>query len=408
MAKKQKRVEDKRIPTKRQLSKWQRQRRTRRIIMIAASIFLAGVVGYVGYGYYNKEIKPSREVVIEVNDVSFNMGYYVKMLAAQTRDMESAYLYYMTGQIAGYIEDAEVMKQGANDLGIVVAPQKIDEEIKKNELPGDRVYRDVIGVSLLRERLMEYFDSQLPDEMEQAHIEVMLVESRNVADSVTAAIQSSGNFTALANDFSCNSNVQGDLGWLPEELMPSPLIWDVASSLEPGSVSQPIHDDLATKDVGYWLIEVTDKNEEKGIKARAILLGSKQEADEVKAELDDENFAELADKYSQYKGEEDGGELGWLKQEDIHSAAFDKVAFNLDLNVVSEPVQDKAVQTKGGYWIVKVLGQGEHEISEEVKEKVASNDFAEWFQVQRENSVINNYLDEEKIAWAVDEVLKER
>ena len=258
------------------------------------------------------------------------------------------------------------------------------------------------------QKLSGYFASQLPDTMEQAHVQVMLVESQEMADAVMAKIESSGNFTALVDEFSCNPQIEGDLGWLPQELMPRASIGEVAFSLEPGESSK-IYDQSATKNVGYWLIEVTDKNEEKGIKARAMLLGSEQEALEIKSKLDKgEDFAVLAKEYSQHGSKDDGGELGWLKQGDMNSETFDEIAFNLPLNSVSEPVKDESAQTEGGCWIAKVLQKGEHELSEEIKERLTSNDFAQWLQEQRENNTINNYLDEEKRAWAVDRVLKRR
>ena len=410
MAKKQK-GKPKGIPTKRRLSRWQREERIRRIIIIAAAVFLAGIIGYVGYSYYNDKIKFFRGIVIEVNDASFNMDYYVKMLDAQTRGMESTYLYYMADQVAMNIENAELMKQGANDLGIVVSTRKIDEEIKKNELPNDRVYRDIVRVSLLQERLTQYFDSQLPDKMEQAHIQVMLVEDQEVANGVMAEIESGEDFTTLVNKFSYDASSKGkngDLGWLPEELMPMAIAAN-AFQLEPGEVSPPLYDESAPKDIGYWLIEVTDKNEEKGIKARAILLGSKQKAEEVKAKLTDENFADLAEEYSQHQASKsNGGELGWLKEGDTNSDAFDEVAFSLGLAVISEPVKDESAQTKGGYWIVKVLGKGEHELSEEIRGMLVDNDFSRWLQEQRGRSIINNYLDEEKKSLAIYKVLEGR
>ena len=408
MAKKQKENKPKQVPTKRQLSKWQRQTRIRHIIIIAVAIFLAGILGYVGYGYYNSEIKPSHGIVIEVNDVSFNMGYYMEMLDAQTKNMEPSYVYYSTDTIARYIEDAELMRQEAKALDIVASREEIDTAIEEKEYPNDKIYRDIVETEILYQKLSGYFDSALPDTMEQAHVQVMLVESQEMADAVMAKIESSGNFTALVDEFSCNPQIEGDLGWLPQELMPRASIGEVAFSLEPGETSK-IYDESVIKNVGYWLIEVTDKNEEGGIKARAMLLGSEQEALEIKSKLDKgEDFAVLAKEYSQHGSKDDGGELGWLKQGDMNSEAFDEIAFNLPLNSVSEPVKDESVQTEGGCWIAKVLQKGEHELGEEIKERLTSNDFAQWLQEQRENNTINNYLDEEKRAWAVDRVLKRR
>lgn len=407
MSKKQKKLEPKRVPTKRQLSKWERQRKIRRIIVIAAAVFLSGTIGYVGYGYYESNVKPLHEVVIEVNEISFSMDYYIKTLDAYTKGAEPSQLNYMSYMIPNQIVQDELVRQGAHSLGIEVTDEEIANEIEENDLPNEEVYRDIVSAGLSREKLQEYFASQLPETMEQAHIQIMLVESRKVAYDVIARMESGSDFTALVDEFSCNPQAEGDLGWLPRELISNPLVGDAAFDLEPGEV-RSVHDESAGKSVGYWLIEVTEKDTEKGIKARAILLGSRQEADEVKAQLTSDNFAELADQYSQYQGEEAGGELGWLKQGDMNSDAFDEVAFNLDLNIISEPVKDGIVQTQDGYWIVKVLEKGDHELSENVREGLTMKSSDAWFKEQQENSTIENYLDEEKRDLAVGKVLKGR
>jgi parvulin-like peptidyl-prolyl isomerase len=274
-------------------------------------------------------------------------------------------------------------------------------------LPKDKIYCDIVAVGLLGEKIQEYFASALPDTMEQAHVQVMLVESQEVADAVMAKIESSGNFTAPIDEFSCNSQTEGDLGWLPQELMPNPLIEELAFSIKPGELGK-VYDESTTKDIGYWLIEVTDKNEEKGIKVRAMLLGNKTEADEVKAKLAGGNFTALAKEYSQHDSKDDGGELGWLKQGDMNSETFDETAFSLPLNEISEPVQDKTIQTAGGYWIVKVLAREERELEEVAKTELVQKALNEWFQEQWESSIINDYIDAEKRAWAVNRVLKGR
>ena len=116
-------------------------------------------------------------------------------------------------------------------------------------MPNERVYQDIIRSALLQEKLGEYFGSQLPDTMEQSHVQVMLVESQEVATELIAEIGAGGNFTTLAEEFSCNSTVEGDLGWLPEELMPNTLIADAAFNLTLGEISRPIYDEAGTKEV---------------------------------------------------------------------------------------------------------------------------------------------------------------
>lgn len=405
MSKKQRRTEPKQGPTKRQLSKWQRQRRIQRIIIIVAALFLIGIVGYVGYGYYNSKIGPLREVVITVNDASFDMGYYVDTLDAYTKGVEPEQIYYMANFVADQIVQSELIKQGAKNLGLSVTDQEIGEKIEEDNLPNEKIYQDMVRATLLHEKLLEHFDSPL-SAMNQTRIQVMLVESEKVADEVVSKIEDNGNFTALVEEFSCNPDIEGDLGWLPEELMPNSLIANATSSLEPNEMGK-IYDESATKNVGYWLIKVTDKQGEE-IKTLAMLLGSEEEAAKVKAELENGgNFTELAGEYSQHESKDKGGDLGWLKRGDMGSDAFDNVAFSLSTGMVSELVQDKSVETKGGYWIIKVLAKGEHELSEEIRDELAQNKFEAWFEGQKENSTIN-YPDEDDMLWAVERVIKER
>jgi len=407
LSKKQKHAKPEHIPTQHHISRLQRQTRTRRIITIISAVFLAVLIGWVSYGYYNDNVKPLRKIAIEVNQTSFDVGYYVEALDAYTKNYDPGQINYMVGFAASQIVQNELIRQGAGILGIYVTDHEVKEKIKENNLPDNKVYLDIIRAGLLKEKLLEYFELLLPDTMEQAHIQVMLVESIQVANEVLAKIESSGDFTSLLGEYSRQPQTQGDLGWLPQELMPNTLIGEAAFNLEPGKADK-IYDRTASKDIGYWLIEVTDKDDEQGINARAILLGSMEDVDEVKTRLASENFTALAEEYSQHESKAKGGELGWLKQGDMNSGVFDEVAFSLPLNEVSDPVQDKSVQTTGGYWIIKVLAREDREIDEQASIGLSQIDLNAWYLVQRESSTINDYLDENIMLMAIDRVTERR
>jgi parvulin-like peptidyl-prolyl isomerase len=445
LAKKQKKATPKRAPTKHQLSKWQRQTKIRRIVTIAAAVFLAGILSWVGYEYYEDyKSDPMREVVIEVNGVPFTIEYYVNTLDIYVNNYinntVNTYLdFYMqtynttrdeaiqtltsnaisevsqntdniadmiTDQAADDIVNAELLRQGAKNLDIEVTNKELEAKLKEYDLPNDSVYRDMIRAALLQEKLGEYFGFGLNATMEQSHVQVMLVESQEVATELISEIEAGGNFTALAEEFSCNSTVEGDLGWLPRELMPNTLIADAAFNLTPGEI-RPIYEETATKNIGYWLIEVIDKQDEE-VEAKAMLLGSEAEAEHVKAELASSNFSSLAEEYSQHESKSEGGELGLLKRGDMGSTAFDKVAFNLTVNEVSEPVKDESVQTSGGYWLVKVVDRGNHELEDEVREELINKRFNGWLEEWSEESTIETHLDAEKKQWAINKVLEGR
>ena len=414
MAKKQKKAAPEHVPTKHQLSKWQRQMRIRRIVIIAAVVFLVGISSWIGYGFYeDRKNDPLRQVVISVNDIQFNMGYFVDMLDLYTAGVNSTELYYYGSYFASMVADTiintESQRQAsAEELGIEVSADEVSAELEERGMPDDRVYRDLITATLLEEKVGEHFNPGVNATMEQANAQVMLLESQEVAEDVMAIVEAGGNFTALAEEFSRSRSAQQDLGWLPEELMPNTSIANAAFSLAPGNVSQPIYDGNATKSIGYWLIEVTGAQNET-IDAQVMLLGSEAEAERVKAELAAAgNFSALAGNYSQHQSKTNGGRLDGLERGDMGSSAFDQIAFNITLNQVSEPVKDESVQTTGGYWIVKVIDRGDRQIDEQTREALKNKRYSDWLEAWKEDSTIENLLDEDKNAWAIDEVFKRR
>jgi len=386
----------------------------RRIVIIAAVVFLVGISSWIGYGFYkDRRDDPLRQVVIKVNDVQFNMEYFVDMLNLYTTGVNATELYYYGSYFAGLVADtiinAESLKQAAEEeLGIEVTADEVSAELEERGMPDDKVYRDLITATLLEEKVGEHFDPGVNATMEQADAQVMLLESQEVVDDVMARIEAGGNFTALAEEFSRSRSVEHDLGWLPEELMPNTSIANAAFSLAPGNVSQPIYDGNATKNIGYWLIEVTGAQNET-IDAQVMLLGSEAEAERLRAELAaGGNFSALAGNHSQHQSKTNGGKLDGLERGDMRSTAFDQVAFNITPNQVSEPVKDESVQTTGGYWIVKVVDRGDSQIDEQTRQALENKRYNDWLEAWKEDSTIENLLDEDKSAWAIDEVFKRR
>lgn len=414
MAKKQKKATSERVPSKHQLGKWQRQQKIRRIVIIAAVVFLVGISSWIGYGFYKDyQNDPLRQVVIEVNDVQFNMEYFVDMLDVYTTGVNSTELYYYGDYFASLVADtiinAESLRQAAEEeLGIEATADEIDAELKEREFPDEMVFRDIVSAIVLQEKVGQHFDPGVNATVEQADAQVMLLESQEVADDVMARIEAGGNFTALAQEFASNSSVERDLGWLPKELMPNTLIANAAFNLTAGEISQPIYDGNATKKIGYWLIEVTGAQNET-INAQVMLLASEAEAEQIRAELmGGGNFSAFAGNHSQHQSKTNGGKLDGLEPGDMGSTAFDQVAFNITLNQVSEPVRDESVRTTGGYWIVKVVDRGDRQLDEQLREELKNKRHSDWLEAWKENSTIENLLDEDKIDWAIDEVFKRR
>jgi len=104
----------------------------------------------------------------------------------------------------------------------------------------------------------------------------------------------------------------------------------------------------------------------------AMLLESEQQANEVKARLENgESFAELAEELSlDYLSKTNQGDLGWHPK-DILNELLDttivEYTFNSEVGVLSQPIYDEELSKAVGYWLIMVLDIDEDEEEAHVK-----------------------------------------
>lgn len=411
-----------RIVTKRQLSHWQRQKKRQRIILGLGIFVIAAVIVIVGVGWYIGQYQPLHQTVIRVNNTEFNMKYYIEMLKLYGSDQLSQYTQYLADSAVKNIEQNELIRQGALKLGISVSDDAVKEELKSSDLPDSDINRDLVRTQLLINKLRdEYFGQQVPVSADQRHVMAMLLESEQQAAEVKAGLENGESFAELAEELSLDylsKTNQGDFGWHPKnilnELLGTTLV-EYAFNAEVGVLSQPIYDEELSKAVGYWLIKVLDIDEdEEEAHVKAMLLGSEEEAQDVKARLEaGEDFATLAKELSQLDGvEENEGDLGILTP-GMMSPAFDEFVFNpeLKLEMLSEPLRDEDIVTTGGYWLIKVVDKDEDRpIDDNDRDLLTAKVLDEWVSSlwdEPENEIDDSYLDDEKKAWALERALKE-
>jgi hypothetical protein len=342
------------------------------------------------------------------------MDYYIKMLRLYGGGTPIEQMGFVADWVVKEIERNELIRQEAMALGISVSDKEVDEELKSYDPPLSKDYRDVVRTQMLVDRLRdEYFDKQVPTSAKQRHIFAMFLESQSQANEVGARLEAGEDFVELAGgelslDTTCKEK-KGDFGWRPEGvltlMLETPLLDEYAFTGEVGVLSQPIYDETKTKMVGYWLIEVLERDEEaKTAKVKVMLLGSEQEANEVRARLEaGEDFATLAKELSQHaESKENGGDFD--VSQDMMSPAFNEFAFKSELNVLSQPIRDDTVSTKGGYWLLKVVDvDNNRQITDEDRDLLKADALNKWVEglFDDPKNKVESYLDEEKKAWAI-------
>jgi len=390
--------------TKRQLSRWRQQKKRQRFIFGLGTFIIVSVLGIVGAGWYIGYYQPLHQTVIKVNDVEFNMNYYVKMIKLFGEGQSIEIRQFLADGVITRIERNELIRQGAMKLGISVGDDEVDAELKSREPPLSKDYRDIVRADMLVNKLLdEHFDQQVPVFAEQRHIMAMFLESESQVTEVKARLESGEDFGELAGELSLESfsqSEEGDFDWHPEgiltELLGTSIPDDYAFNPEAGVLSQPIYEEERIKGVGYWIAKVLEREEEKGkVRVLGILLSSEEEAQKVREKLEaGEDFDELAEEFSQdEESKDDGGKLGWFTPGEA-GPAFDEFTFNpeIELGVISEPILDDTIATKEGYWLIKVVERkeskieahvqaillGSEEEAQQVKSKLeAGGDFAE-------------------------------
>ncbi len=274
---------------------------------MSVGIFIIGcIVALLGYGYYDTEIKPLHQTVIRVNEIDFDMSYYLEVLRLYSRGQSPVILNAIAAQIVIDIQNYELVRQGASTLGIKVTPEGIGEGLKDRDLPPEKAYRDIVEAELLLEKLREdYFGSRVPRFAPQVMVQAMMLPDQEKANEVTERLIAGEDFATLAGELSLyavSKEKNGDLGWLPEGFM-NPEFDQAAFNLEIGVVSEPVFDDQVQ---GYWLIKILERDDEREIssdirevlKARALddWVSEQREKGEVESYLDGDKKAWAIDR----------------------------------------------------------------------------------------------------------------
>ena len=407
------------ILTPRQISRWERQKKRQRIILATGIFVIVLALAVVGVGWYLGQFKPMRETVIKVNGTEFAMDYYVEMLKLEGAYHSVPDLSYVADSALQNIQRYELLRQGALELGFSVAEEEIVKEIRENGLPDKAAYRDLVRQQLLTDRLLSaHFDAQVPLFAEQRQVMAMMLESESQALDVRSRLEDGEDFGELAEELSLepfSRNKGGDLGWVPriilQEMLQTSIVDDIFRH-RVGGLSQPIYDDEAQKWVGYWLVEVLERDEEEEeAHIQIMLLGSEGEAQDIRSELEaGAEWGALAVEHSQMKGvAENKGE--WLVSPGEMEPMVDAYAFNLSLDpgVISKPLRDETVTTKGGYWLVEIPDQdADRRIATEYRDYLKAKAFDEWMAalIDDEGNEIVNYLDAEKKSWAIEQAAR--
>ena len=396
----------------------------RKIIIAALLVVVVAAVGLAGWSLYNSNIKPYNQAVVKVDNVTFNMRYYVNTIKNYYGTLPSYALadYSSYGdseieQLAGYVETKigqdYIIKQGSLALGIQIDPDLIKAQLRNSGTPVTRERID----SLMAQELIK---KQLPVNQPQVHVQTMLLESENAAQAAVTRLETGEAFDQVAAEVSKLSIEEisnGDLGWMTAReidlTVGSTQFGELVFSANVGALSGPVYDDTVSKKFGYWVlksVEITaaTDNESGKVHIQGLLLGNEEESKTVLDKLNGgADINDLAKELSQYSGAKDNGaELGWMIQG--QDAGDFSPLLSLPVNTVYGPVSDNQTETLGGFWVFNVLEKNDNLALTDEQQLLLEKDLFDRFtaELQKDpNYNVESLLTPEMTDFALNEVV---
>jgi parvulin-like peptidyl-prolyl isomerase len=419
LAKKRIKTEIKHMPTKRQLSRHKRQQRIQRIMYICGAVFLAALFAFIGWAVWHEVYMPYHQPAAKINDTTYDMDYYIKTLKLYAKGQDATQTSTIAENLVDNIHYNQALIAAAPEIGASVSSDELNNALQSLGLADNQANKDAVEASLLANRLLQnHFDKEIPATVEQVNTQAMFVESTDVADKVKERLAAGDNFTALATEYSLEKITQGNggnLGWLPKGYTDILLgsfgnseIKDIPFTLKAGEVSEPIFDGTVRKSLGYWVVQVTEKDPIKGSHARGILVGSRHDAEAVREKiLAGEDFSTLVKDYSQdVNSAPFGGDLGWTGESGMTNRTVMGLAMPLEIGEVSQPAADSSVQTVGGFWLVKAVDRDDNrKLDDNTRKTIATGLFDNWLSDKMKNDKVEKLLTDEQKTWAVNQVV---
>jgi parvulin-like peptidyl-prolyl isomerase len=441
-------------PSKRQLSRWEKEWKRRRILAVVVALVIVAVVGVLVYGYYDTHYKPWHQPIVKVNGQVFDMRYYVKTLRfykalSGAEQQDTSQDVQLAQYLVEIIQGNELVRQKAEDFDIDVndiTEAEIEEEIKSqfsfdpdgevtldefNQYVEDFLELRSISRSdfeklyikpiILQNKLLEAMgNNEYPRDEPHKYVQVKAILLGTKEDAWEARDIWDEGIEQLVEDYSVSEYYPKDsVEWLPLGIEKSATFEDYAFDEESvgSGVSEPIHDTTYSTKGGYWLVEVLETSgdgDSKELHIQGILLDSNEMVNKVKSEIvGGGDFAELAKEYSLHSASKDnGGDMGLLDQSSVESQFgadnLDNI-LALEPGKLSEPLPAETSK-QSGYWVIEVLDTAERELTDNDWKTLSQDAFNNWFTQEsasgKEEGRIKDYIlnNNERILWALDHI----
>ena len=411
------------VVSKKHLARLERERRQNRIILIASIAIIVIVVALLSYGSIEQYLIQPNQPVARVGDDAVTTHEF----QAYARYMRFQYIQ----QYAQYASFAQMFGTSAEETQTYLAQywSQVNYQLEPNTL-GQDVLDQVINFSLVKqyadengivvskedidravEEFFGYYPSGTPTTA--ATREILPTSTLSAAQMTLVPPTATATMTATVESTESAESAEATP---TATLEPTATLAPTATASGPTATSEPLptpteytedaykenynsYVDYLDANVGIssadlrWIIEmrlyqdavydiitadVAESHDQ--VWARHIVVADEATALDVLNRLENgEDFATLAAELSQdTTTAATGGDLGWFAV-GVQDTELEKVAFNLNIGQLSEPIQ-----TTAGWEIVQTLGHEVRQLTNDELEQARSSVFQIWLDEQRD------------------------
>jgi len=387
--------------TKRELSRWQKQKREERMALTFVVVTIALIVGVLLFGVWREYVRPPGEVVARVGDTNITLGAMADKMKYHLRTLDKQ-IDFARNQL--YSIQAQAQKDSSMSFMVQYAQQQLQQ--------------------LQQQRVQVAMGSTIMEEMIEHELIKQEAQRRGItvtAADIDAEIQRQ--FQPTAREPSSpitDTTAITSTSATTDTVAPSPTVTDT-----PGPTATPIPPDAwkteyentlttfgisdaefrrYTMEPQVWrdrlqkvMAEAVPKTGEH-VHARHILVDTEEEAREILAQLKGSppaSFEDLArEKSTDTASKEQGGDLGWFPRGAM-AADFEAVAFSLQPGEISD-----VVTTTYGFHIIKVEGRDPNRpYDEEQLQRLQDEAFNNWLMQRRQSPDVHRFFDSKKQDW---------
>jgi len=388
--------------TRKQVSRREKERRQRLILIGVAVAIGCLILAILGFGVYQELVGKPSAPVAKVNGVPLSTNIYQKRVRLE-RMMLDANIEMMRTQRSLY--DPEV-----DTFILSIIDQQLSQLSVQRDLLNTESYVDgLIEEELIRQAAQEAgvsLSSQEIDRQIEQEFGYSGEEPTAVPSPSTDTITSTAEITPTEVPSPSTDTITSTAEITPTEV-PTPmtrarfeeLYGDFLTNLKNGTgLTEAEYRDVVEVTLLRGKMEEYVGQQvpasEPQIRVRHILLDTEEEAQAVLQRLEDgEDFAALATEVStDTLSAELGGDLGWIPKGKM-DAAFDEVAFNLPVGEISD-----VVETPSGFHIILVEERDDdRELDHDILEQRRSDAFQVWLVDLEAEAEIERFWSADKV-----------